>query len=338
MSTTRVAIVGQGVIGCSTGLALLEKFPKLNITLYGNCDFKQTCSFGPAGLFRMDKYETRDWARVSFERFAYLERKFGPQTGVKLLSGHIQSDNRELLEGQERNMADIVYNFRWLTNREINLMFPNPSKYCIHYTAYASEGRTYVPWLASQLEELGAHFVRKDFTNLDEVANEGFDFVINCGGVKADKLAGDDQSIQPIRGVIFEVEAPWHKHFNYRDFSTFTIPMSNSVALGTVRQTGNTNMEVTEEDKKEIWQRYLELHPQFKGSKILSDYVALRPERKEIRLEKQSRKTSTGRSYVVIHNYGHGGNGFTLGWGCALDVVKLIEHQLPSDVTSKSKL
>jgi hypothetical protein len=37
------------------------------------------------------------------------------------------------------------------------------------------------------------------------VADEGFDFVINCGGYAAAKLAGDDQSMTPIRGVILEV-------------------------------------------------------------------------------------------------------------------------------------
>jgi hypothetical protein len=28
--------------------------------------------------------------------------------------------------------------------------------------------------------------------------------------------------------------------------------------------------------------------------------------------------------FQLIHNYGHGTNGFTLSWGCALDVVNLI--------------
>jgi glycine/D-amino acid oxidase-like deaminating enzyme len=271
---------------------------------------------------------------VSFERFAFLERKYGPETGIKLLSGHIQSDNRELLEGQEKNMADIVYNFRWLTNRELNMMFENPSKFAIHYTAYASEGRVYVPWLAKRLEELGAVFKRKDFKNLDEVAECGFDFVLNCAGFNAANLAEDDQPLTPIRGVLFEVEAPWHKHFNYRDLSTFTIPMTNSVGLGTVKQVGRTDLVITEEDKNEIWERYLELHPQFRGAKILSEFSAIRPERREIRLERQTRKTPSGKSYEVIHNYGHGGNGFTVSFGCALDVVKLIESQ----IVQKSKL
>lgn len=47
--------------------------------------------------------------------------------------------------------------------------------------------------------------MRKDFKTLDEVANDGFDFVINCGGYQAATLAGDDEPLQPVRGVIFEV-------------------------------------------------------------------------------------------------------------------------------------
>jgi D-amino-acid oxidase len=43
--------------------------------------------------------------------------------------------------------------------------------------------------------------------------------------------------------------------------------------------------------------------------------VGLRPYRPEVRLERDGR---------VIHNYGHGGSGFTLCRGCAEDVVALV--------------
>lgn len=36
-----------------------------------------------------------------------------------------------------------------------------------------------------------------------------------------------------------------------------------------------------------------------------------------------------GRSQVpVVHNYGHGGAGLTLAWGCAGDVVAMLAQEL----------
>lgn len=97
----RVGVVGQGVAGISAALAIIKHFPKAAITVFGDRAFDQTCSYGPAGIFRLDNYENRKWAQLSFERFAEIEKKFpGNETGVKLVSGHIQSDNRATLEGQ----------------------------------------------------------------------------------------------------------------------------------------------------------------------------------------------------------------------------------------------
>ncbi|MFT4843774.1 MAG: D-amino-acid oxidase, partial [Candidatus Azotimanducaceae bacterium] len=45
-----------------------------------------------------------------------------------------------------------------------------------------------------------------------------------------------------------------------------------------------------------------------------------RPYRSTVRLEEESR--SDGRR--LIHNYGHGGSGYTLAWGCAEDVALLL--------------
>jgi D-amino-acid oxidase len=53
---------------------------------------------------------------------------------------------------------------------------------------------------------------------------------------------------------------------------------------------------------------------------ILAERVGLRPFRKSgVRVERDELRD--GRT--VIHNYGHGGSGFTLSWGCAREVVNL---------------
>jgi D-amino-acid oxidase len=63
-----------------------------------------------------------------------------------------------------------------------------------------------------------------------------------------------------------------------------------------------------------------EMMPSLEGMKILRAGVGLRPGRGHVRLEAE--QLLDGRK--VIHNYGHGGAGFTVGWGCAEDVVGLV--------------
>ena len=61
--------------------------------------------------------------------------------------------------------------------------------------------------------------------------------------------------------------------------------------------------------------------PKLKDAKILDHKVGLRPGRTEVRLE----AAKVSNNCTVIHNYGHGGAGFTLSWGCAEDVLNLVK-------------
>lgn len=53
----------------------------------------------------------------------------------------------------------------------------------------------------------------------------------------------------------------------------------------------------------------------------------LRPVRGEnVRVERELRRKSDGSLSKVVHSYGQGGSGFTLSFGCAGDVLGLIEE------------
>jgi D-amino-acid oxidase len=53
----------------------------------------------------------------------------------------------------------------------------------------------------------------------------------------------------------------------------------------------------------------------------------LRPVRGEnVRVERELRRKRDGSLSRVIHSYGQGGSGFTLSFGCAGDVLALVEE------------
>ena len=72
-------------------------------------------------------------------------------------------------------------------------------------------------------------------------------------------------------------------------------------------------------------QRCQELAPALVGAPILGEWAGLRPIREGgIRLERASCGV---RGVPVLYNYGHGGSGVVVSWGCAAEVVHLA-HQV----------
>ncbi|VDL65758.1 unnamed protein product [Nippostrongylus brasiliensis] len=144
--------------------------------------------------------------------------------------------------------------------------------------------------MKKELLAKGVQFVQRKIENMDELADEGFPIVVNCAGVNGGQLAGDDDGMYPIRGILLKVDAPWQKHFLMRNFTTFTIPTIGGVFVGTVKEDHKDSMTITQEEIDYLWSRYLKLQPSFKA----------------------------------VHNYGHGGTGFTLGWGTAVHAAALV--------------
>jgi D-amino-acid oxidase len=68
--------------------------------------------------------------------------------------------------------------------------------------------------------------------------------------------------------------------------------------------------------------RATEIEPKLAGAKVLGHRVGIRPTRPTVRLE---RIVHNGQP--VIHNYGHGGAGVTVSWGCASEVVSHLRTQ-----------
>jgi D-amino-acid oxidase len=69
-----------------------------------------------------------------------------------------------------------------------------------------------------------------------------------------------------------------------------------------------------------IHRRCAGLEPSLTDAQIIEHRIGLRPTRSTVRVEHE--RSESGR--LIIHNYGHGGAGVTLSWGCADEVASLI--------------
>jgi D-amino-acid oxidase len=99
----------------------------------------------------------------------------------------------------------------------------------------------------------------------------------------------------------------------------YIIPRSADIVLGGTAQKNDWDLTIREGDQAEILRKAANLHAGFASVQVVGAGVGLRPVRPEVRLETERIGGAT-----VVHNYGHGGAGFTLSWGCAEEVVKLI--------------
>lgn len=173
-------------------------------------------------------------------------------------------------------------------------------------------------YLEEQFFDLGGIYIQRKLKEIPK----GFDVIVNCSGIGAKELL-NDKKVYPQRGQIIKVEAPWIDRFFLdveSDSLAYIIPRVNCVILGGTKDK-NWNMNIDEKESKRIFDHCCFIEPSLKNAKILSHDVNLRPTREELRVEKEYINNQ-----LIIHNYGHGGSGLTLCFGCSDRVSKFIKN------------
>lgn len=142
--------------------------------------------------------------------------------------------------------------------------------------------------------------------------------VVNCAGIAARELARDP-ALQAVRGEhVVEnhglqelvMEEPID-----REWACF-FPHDDRVVLGGTAQPDDWNLDPDPAGARGILERCAQIEPRLKDARVIEHQVGLRPFRPIIRVEREHLDAGT-----LIHNYGHGGSGVSLSWGCARDVT-----------------
>ena len=306
----QITIVGAGVSGLSTGIRLLEQ--GYNIKIISKEFSPNTVSDVAAAWwypFLVEPIEkTNKWSSESFNEFLRLKNEGLECITMRL--GREYLEEKTDLPGWSRDIP----HFRILESEEIIENY----NFGWELEAPVIEMHHYMPWLLSKFKKLGGLIEVNEFERIEEVPG---DIVVNCSGLGARTLSNDEEVI-PVRGqVVYIKQDPGFGRYDQQPESlTYTIPRRDVTVLGGTAQIGDWDESIREKDNESILSKCELLWPELDRKNIIGTAVGLRPSRYELRLELE---LINGRK--VIHNYGHGGAGVTLSWGCADEVANIVK-------------
>ncbi|XP_061398284.1 D-aspartate oxidase-like [Musca vetustissima] len=342
----RVAILGGGINGFCCAVRIQVHYKKQNrpieVTVLSEKFSPNTTGDGSAGLWGpfllggTPTAKVHQWSKGmhDFLEELWLSEDAG-EAGVCLLPViRLTTADTPV----DDFWKDIVYGCHEMTEEMLKEYNENRTKKYtsgLHFITYTSEPRLLLPYLMKRFEKHGGKIVQQKIDSLEKfLENSDYDVVINCTGLGSQQVIGDNKML-PIRGQVARVKAPWlyYSLLDESDDGNYIIPNMDTVVLGGTHQEHDYNIIPCPKDKKFIMEGCENILPALKNATHLFDWVGLRPGRSALRLEGEQKG-----KHLVIHNYGHGGSGVTLAWGCAADVLAIMEQTLQKQHQQKAKL
>jgi D-amino-acid oxidase len=303
-----VTVVGGGVVGLVSALRLAEAGHRVRVvaaaTGTGTTSAVAAALWYPYRAAPQDKV-TR-WSAETFRELSRLTAE--PGSGVRMRWG------RELFRVPT---ADPWWVSAVPTWQRLDSVPPG----------YADGLRLPVPvvdmprhlaWLAAALATRGVGVERRSLTTIPD---DG-DVVVNCAGLGARSLV-PDASVRALRGQVVVVRqfglSEWLLDQSDEVNLTYVVPRERSVVLGGTAEEDSEDLTPDPGTAAAIVRRCAALVPEAARARVIAHRVGLRPVRPTVRLELER------RARPVVHCYGHGGAGVTLSYGCARDVVRLVD-------------
>jgi D-amino-acid oxidase len=181
-----------------------------------------------------------------------------------------------------------------------------------------------------------------------DAAELSCDGVVNCAGLASSTLCEDSKVIGG-RGIILNYdreaskrkefihdasgevmvndavimtdEAPWGTETE----ACYLIPRGNVLVVGGSYLEGDTATEIRPAERKRLLKNAQCLGIDTENSEPTAEWVGFRPARETVRCEVDE-TAGKEEGVRVVHNYGHGGSGWTINVGTAKEVARLLGH------------
>ncbi|MFK4100018.1 FAD-dependent oxidoreductase [Streptomyces sp. NPDC019531] len=314
-----VLVIGAGVSGLTTAVCLAEA----GIDVRVDTDRLPGATTSAAAGAMWDPFlvEPRDlvdrWSRQTLAELTALST--APDTGVRLMEGTHESRVPCEMPTWGSVVAALPCPPQDLRDGYVTGW---------RYRAPLVDMPRYLNHLVRRLERTGGTLHHRHYDTLDEALHEA-PVVVNCSGAEARFLA-DDPAVDAVRGQLVVVENPGIGTFFCDDTPgarelTYIYPHAEAVVLGGTAEPGTWDLRPDDDAAREIVRRCTAVEPSLAGARVIEQRVGLRPVRTGVRLTEERRDDG-----LLVHNYGHGGAGVTLSWGCAREVVDRVRGTVGS--------
>jgi D-amino-acid oxidase len=308
-----IAIIGAGVSGLTCGVVLAERGDR-TVIFAKDIGQQTTSSVAAAVWFPYHVEPAERVIPLALETYqVLLDLARFPESGVSMI------ESRQFLRTGEIEIPEwaIPLGASVIPSEVQGSLEPFKSGFSLRVPLM--DTTIYLDYLAARFRKAGGEIhANVHFEKLED-ADRKFDLVINCAGIGARELV-HDADLEPHRGqvaIVPRIEALSCAIVCDDAPLMYAIPRGNDCVFGGTNDLSDNlaaDLETTQRIVEEC-RRVLKIEK----PRVLAERVGLRPFRKSgVRLERC--RLRDGRT--VIHNYGHGGAGFTLAWGCAREVLE----------------
>ncbi len=310
----QIVVVGAGVSGLTSAVLLAECGRQVRVWAAA---MPQRTTSAVAGAVwappRPADAVALDWSAHSLEVFRELAND--PDTGVRMAPALAVGEFTAA--DATSSAAELIPDLRPADPADL------PEGYGVGFRATMPmiDMPQYLAYLTRRLAEAGCQIEEHPVRSLAE-AGDAAPIVVNCAGLGAGALTGDD-TVRPRFGQHVVLTNPGLRQLFLEIHEdpewTCYFPHAQRVVCGGISIPGRWDTTPDPEVTERILHRCRRIEPRLGEAEVIETITGLRPDRPSVRLEAEP----LGRARCV-HNYGHSGNGVTLSWGCARDVVRLV--------------
>ncbi|MHC5778355.1 FAD-dependent oxidoreductase [Nostoc sp.] len=357
-----ILVIGAGVSGLTTAICLREagfrvvivadRFaPDLTSIVAGALWEWPPAVCGSHGAPRSLE-RSKDWCMTTYNKFKKIHAEFGSEeTGLYLRDAYFYF--KDVLENRPddlrkmNELKDKVDGFErglQIVKETIDLNFKGGIKDAYKHMAPMTNTDVYMKWLLQYVKDIGCEIIQEKIT-VNVVQNEqellhrfNARAIVNCAGLGSIATTGDT-SMYPLRGALVRVknlgkvvtDAHCISHeqssSNEQDI-VYIVPKGDDlVVLGGLTQQDEWNTDLSLEVPiiRQMYDGCLEFLQELRELPLDEKEpvrTGLRP------LTEENVCVERVLNTHIFYNYGHGGSGVTLSWGCSQEIVQLVQEML----------